>query len=207
MAIVRLDGLLQRAEIPVMRIFPNSSVFCLAAALFCTLPFEAAAEIDILSNDRLIEAAKANDLTSAEALLLRKHNVDVRDENRRSALIIAALNGNEDFVALLLQFNARIKTADKFGNSPLYYAAAGNYVEVIEMLIKKKADQNVQNRQGLTPLMVAAGEGHLASVQMLLDAKADSSITDFTGRTAYDWAERNKRQAVIRFFKTSGIGS
>jgi ankyrin repeat protein len=55
--------------------------------------------------------------------------------------------------------------------------------------------------------MVAAGEGHLASVQMLLDAKADSSITDFTGRTAYDWAERNKRRAVIRFFKTSGIGS
>ena len=179
----------------------------LVAIIVSTLPVMAVAEIDLFSNDRLIEATKADDQTGAESLLVRGHNVDVRDENRRTSLFFAAIQGNEDFVELLLRFNPRINTVDKFGSSPLYYAAAGNNVGVIEMLAEKGANLNAQNRQGLTPLMVAASEGHLAAVQALLDLKADSTLTDFTGRTAFDWALRNNRQAVVRFLKTAGIGS
>ena len=187
--------------------FPKSMLSWLAAILILALPVAAVAEINLLSNDRLIEATKADDQTGAEALLVRGHNVDVRDENSRTSLFFAAIQGNEDFVELLLRFNPRVNTVDKFGSSPLYYAAAGNNVGVIELLVKKGANLNAQNRQGLTPLMVAASEGHLAAVQALLDLKADSTLTDFTGRTAFDWALRNNRQAVVRFLKTAGIGS
>lgn len=175
--------------------------------LLAALPGGATADIDLLSNDRLIEAVKANDIESAEDMLLRKHDVDVRDQNRRTALFFAAIQGNEDFVELLLRFNPKIGAVDKFGSSPLYYAAAANHVGVIEMLAEKDADLNQQNRQGLTPLMVAASEGHLEAVQILVELKADSTVTDFTGRTAYDWAVRNKRRAVIRYLKSAGFGS
>lgn len=171
------------------------------------LPSMALAEIDLLSNDRLIEATKADDLTAAEALLVRGHNVDVRDENNRTSLFFASIQGNEDFVELLLRFNPKVNAVDKFGSSPLFYAAAGNHVGVIEMLVEKGAPLDAQNRQGLTPLMIAASEGHLASVQILIDMKADSGITDFTGRTAHDWAARNNRRAVIRYLKSVGVGS
>jgi ankyrin repeat protein len=190
-----------------MGIFPKALFSWLVTILISMLPVAAIAEIDLLSNDRLIEATKADDQVGAEALLVRGHNVDVRDENRRTSLFFAAIQGNEDFVELLLRFNPRVNTVDKFGSSPLYYAAAGNNVGVIEMLAEKNADLDAQNRQGLTPLMVAASEGHLAAVQTLFDLKADSTLTDFTGRTAFDWALRNNRQAVIRFMKTAGIGS
>lgn len=175
--------------------------------LLAALPRGSNAEIDLLSNDRLIEAVKANDLKGAEDMLVRKHDVDVRDENRRTALFFAAIQGNEDFVELLLRFNPKIGAVDKFGSSPLYYAAAANHIGVIEMLAEKNADLNQQNRQGLTPLMVAASEGHLAAVQILVELKADSTITDFTGRTAYDWAVRNKRRVVVRYLKSVGLGS
>lgn len=190
-----------------MRILPNPVTAILAAVLLSTFPFGAGAEINLLSNDRLIEAVKANDTKSAEDMLVRKHDVDARDENRRTALFFAAIQGNEDFVELLLRFNPKIGAVDKFGSSPLYYAAAANHVGVIEMLAEKGADLNQQNRQGLTPLMVAASEGHLAAVQTLIELKADSATTDFTGRTAYDWAVRNKRRVVIRYLKGAGLGS
>lgn len=178
----------------------------LAAILFMTSPPGVRADINLFSNDRLIEAVKANDIKGAEELLLRKHDVDVRDENRRTALFFAAIQGNEDFVELLLRFNPKVGAVDKFGSSPLYYAAAANHVGVIEMLAEKNADLDQQNRQGLTPLMVAASEGHLAAVQILVELKADITMTDFTGRTAYDWAVRNKRRVVIRYLKSAGLG-
>lgn len=190
-----------------MRKFSNPVVTFLVVVLLATFPRGATADINLLSNDRLIEAVKANDLKGAEDLLVRKHDVDVRDENRRTALFFAALQGNEDFVELLLRFNPKIGAVDKFGSSPIYYAAAANHVGVIEILAEKGANLNKQNRQGLTALMVAASEGHLAAVQSLIELKADSATTDFTGRTAYDWAVRNKRRFVIRYLKSAGLGS
>ena len=148
----------------------------------------------------------AGALKAARHLETRCLIVDVRDENRRTSLFFASIQGNEDFVELLLRFNPKVNAIDKFGSSPLFYAAAGNHVGVIEMLVEKGAPLNVQNRQGLTALMIAASEGHLAAVQALIDLKADTEFTDFTGRTAYDWANRNNRRAVIRYLKSVGIG-
>ena len=179
----------------------------MAFLLLTISPLGASADINLLSNDSLIEAAKADDLKAAEDLLFRKHDVDARDENGRTALFFAAITGNEDFAELLLRFDPKIGAVDKFGSSPLYYAAAANNVGVIEILSEKGADLDQPNRQGLTPLMVAASEGHLDAVRVLVELKSDIAITDFTGRTAYDWAVRNKRQVVIRYLKSLGLGS
>jgi uncharacterized protein len=185
----------------------NPIARCLTVFLLSLVPGGALAQINLLSNDLLIEAVKADDLKGAEELLVRKHDADARDENRRTPLFFAVIHGNEDFVELLLRFNPKIDAVDKFGSSPLYYAAAANHVGVIKLLADKGADLNQPNGQGLTPLMVAASEGHLAAVQMLIQLKADAGVTDFTGRTAYDWAVRNSRRVVIRYMNSAGFGS
>ena len=189
-----------------MRICLISVTTCIVAGLIAIFPIGVAAEISLLKNDRLIEAVKANDLQAAEDMLVRKHDVDARDENRRTALFYAAIHGNEDFADLLLRFNSKIGAIDKYGSSPVYYAAAANHIGIIEILAKKGANLNQQNRQGMTPLMVAASEGNLAAVQILIELKADSATTDFTGRTAYDWAVRNERRFVIRYLKSAKNG-
>jgi ankyrin repeat protein len=190
-----------------MRILQYSMTSCIGLVLLAILSIGASADINLLSNDPLIEAVKADDLKGAEEMLQRQHDVDVRDENGQTALFFAAIRGNEDFVEMLLRFNPKIGAVDKFGSSPLYYAAAANNVGVIEILSEKGADLDQPNRQGLTPLMVAASEGHLDAVRVLVELKSDIAITDFTGRTAYDWAVRNKRQVVIRYLKSLGLGS
>ena len=189
-----------------MRDYLNFVPACFVASLIAIFSFGAAADLDLLRNDRLIEAVKANDLEGAEDLLVRKHDVDAIDENRRTALFFAAIQGNEDFAELLLRFNTKIDVIDKFGSSPLYYAAAGDHVGIIQIFAEKGADLNQQNRRGMTPLMVAAAEGNLAAVQILIELKADGTTADFTGRTAYDWAVRNKRRFVIRYLASARSG-
>ena len=163
------------------------------------------AELNLLKNDRLIEAVKADDLTAGESLLNQKHNVDVREQDGRTPLFFAAARGLEDFVDLLIRHEAQIDAVDKFGNSPIYYAAIGDHVGVVEILLEGGANVNLQNRRGMTPLMMAASDGHLATVQALIDAKADPSLTDFTGRTAWEWAQRGNRSHVLRYLKSAGI--
>ena len=87
----------------------------------------------------------------------------------------------------------------------MYYAASGDHVGVVEILLEAGANVNLQNRQGLTPLMIAASEGHLSTVQALIDAKADPSLTDFTGRTAWEWAQRGNLSHVLRYMRSAGI--
>ena len=191
-----------------MRLFRIPSIsFCTGLVLLAILPTGALAAMDLLSNDPLLEAVKDGYLQGAEQMLLRKSDVDVRDQNGRTALFLAAIRGDEDFVEMLLRYNPKIGAVDNYGSSPLYYAAAANNAGVIEMLVAKGADLNLSNRQGLTPLMVAASRGHLDAVGMLVELKSDVEMTDFTGRTAYDWAVRNNRMVIIRYLNSAGLGS
>jgi len=84
-----------------MRILQYSMTSCIGLVLLAMLSIGASADINLLSNDPLIEAVKADDLKGAEEMLQRQHDVDVRDENGQTALFFAAIRGNEDFVEML----------------------------------------------------------------------------------------------------------
>ena len=143
-------------------------------------------------------AVEGNSVSDAEALLARGANPNARGADGKTVLILAAAQGHEDMVGLLARHRAALDRSDKFGNTALYYAAAGNHSGVVEILIEAGAGKDKANRRGVTPLMVAASEGGLATVQALLDAGADPAVTDFTGRTAYDWAQRGGRGDAMR---------
>ena len=167
------------------------------------LPHVALSDTDLLSEDKLILAVIADDLDAAEDILAHKHNVDVRDRNQRTPLSLAAEGGKEDLAKLLVRFNARVNAQDNLGNTPIYYAASGNHTPVILTLIRAKANPNNQTRQGLPPLMLAASKGHVDALQTLLEAQVDPTLTDFTGRSALDWAVRNSRHFAARMLKTA----
>ncbi len=196
-SMTRLDGRPRRPQIPRMIAAPFRLVLVICALLAAPAS-GVRAEINLLSNDKLIEAVKANDYRTVEELLTRGHDANVSDENGRTSLMLAAASGYEDVAEVLVRNRAGLNAADKFGNSALYYAAASDNVGVIQILKKAGANINILNREGATPLMVAAAEGHIAAIHALLDAKADLSLTDYTGRTARDWAERNRRSAALR---------
>ena len=180
--------------------FARISAQVLHAALLAVLAFSAPsrAEIDLLSGGPLVVAVEGNSVSDAEALLVRGANPNALGPDGKTVLILAAAKGYEDMAELLVRHRAALDRSDRFGNTALFYAAAGDHAGVVEILIEAGAKKDKANRRGVTPLMVAASEGRLATVRALLDAGADPAITDFTGRTAYHWAQRGGRGDVMR---------
>jgi len=134
-------------------------------------------------------SAKAFDALMAA----RRLNVEARNAQDESPLMLAALKGNLDAVKALL---ARDADVNKPGWAPLHYAASAGtprHTEIIALLLEKNAYIDAASPNGTTPLMMAAHYGSLASVQLLLDEGADPTLKNQLGLTAYDFAMRVSR--------------
>lgn len=124
-----------------------------------------------------------------------KTNVEARNENDESPLMLAAIKGQRDMVQKLVARDADI---NKPGWTPLHYAASSGQVEIMKLLLDKYAFIDAQSPNGTTPLMMAAMYGSTASVKLLLDEGADIAMKNQQGMTAVDFAKRGNRPDAIQ---------
>ncbi|KAH9123274.1 hypothetical protein AeMF1_005690 [Aphanomyces euteiches] len=98
-------------------------------------------------------------------------DVDLQDIHGRTALMIAAKNGDVEIVNLLLQQEPLVDLIDENGESALFYAAKAGHVDVVESLLKALADLDLKNKDGRTPLDCVNVENKAAH------AREDSVVT------------------------------
>ncbi|HSW17997.1 MAG TPA: ankyrin repeat domain-containing protein [Ramlibacter sp.] len=120
-----------------------------------------------------------------------KTNVESRNRQDESPLMMAALKGQADLVAKLV---ARDADVNKPGWTPLHYAATGGHVAIISLLLEHHAFIDATSPNGTTPLMMAAMYGSAQAVRLLLDEGADISMKNIQGMTAIDFAVRGNRK-------------
>ncbi|XP_014781976.1 ankyrin repeat and SAM domain-containing protein 6 [Octopus bimaculoides] len=99
--------------------------------------------------------------------------VDDVDDDEITALQMAAANGQEQVVRLLLMRGAALDKPNMAGWTPLMQACRHGHTNVVALLLQNKADFNALNRLGASALTIAARGGHLQVVRMLLDAGAE----------------------------------
>jgi hypothetical protein len=80
------------------------------------------------------EAAERGDLTALEALRDKQTNIDARDAEGRSALMLAIEHGQSNAVSALLADGADPNAADSHGTTPLQAAMAGGQSAIIASL-------------------------------------------------------------------------
>jgi len=148
--------------------------------------------------DNIARAAAENDTAKVRQLVTSGSNPNETNEESRTGLHVAAINGNLSIAAILIKGRARLDITDKLGNTPLHYAADRNQIEMATLLLDASAAADPTNRNGVTPLMIAAGRGDLEIVKALLAKGANPSRTDFTGRDAVGWASDSRRPLVIQ---------
>lgn len=139
--------------------------------------------------------ALQNGSSKAFAALLASSqvNVEARNEQDESPLMMAALKGNLEAVKALL---ARDADVNKTGWAPLHYAASAGsrqHVAIIALLLENHAYIDATSPNGTTPLMMAAQYGSNEAVQLLLDEGADPTLKNQLGLTAADFALRVSR--------------
>jgi ankyrin repeat protein len=139
--------------------------------------------------------ALQNGSSKAFAALLASSqvNVEARNAQDESPLMMAALKGNLEAVKALL---ARDADVNKTGWAPLHYAASAGsrqHVAIIALLLENHAYIDATSPNGTTPLMMAAQYGSNEAVQLLLDEGADPTLKNQLGLTAVDFALRVSR--------------
>ena len=100
-----------------------------------------------------------------------------------TALHLAAKNGNDVTVQLLVRNGADVNAVNNVGNAALHVAANRGYASIVEHLVSKGADVNAANRVGNTALHVAANRGYASIVNILESAAKRSSAISITAQT------------------------
>ena len=151
----------------------------------------------------LADAASAGDLTKVKGCLIAGADVNAKNGNGSTALMLASQEGHLTVVQVLLTAKADVDLKAGSGNTALLLAAQEGHADVVQALIAAKADVNAKRGGGVTALMMAAQNGHTAVVQALLAAKADVSATAY-GLTALALAEQHGHQDVAQLLKAAG---
>ena len=114
----------------------------------------------------LWSAAKANDVRALDRLLGEGLDIDARDAQGFSPLMLAALAGHDESFDFLLDRGADPNTADLGGNSVLMGAAFRGHVGIVRKLLAAGADPTLPNHAGLDAhgFALTVGRSEVASL-------------------------------------------
>ncbi|QDU07154.1 ankyrin repeat domain-containing protein [Gimesia aquarii] len=120
-----------------------------------------------------------------------------------SPLTMAAENGDEDMVRLLLEWGADVNRANGHGDYPLYYAAWSGDLPTAQLLLQEGADPVALSGER-SALHIAAMMGQLEVIDLLLDAGVPIDLADKQGITPLVAARISKNSAAIGYLLQKG---
>ena len=111
-------------------------------------------------NAQLILASRTGDLQKVKDLLNERAEVNTRDKDENTPLMISADKGHLKVVELLIDAGADIDAVDgHLGYTSLMKAADKTRVRVAKLLVEKGADINAKSKYGRTALELARVHG------------------------------------------------
>jgi ankyrin repeat protein len=178
--------------------------------LYCNMVGRFTVSPDSFSNSLFVGSFFGHE-SVVQLLLNERDDIDVKakDDNGRTALMLAAKGGYEAVVKQLLveRDDVDINAKDKSWHgrkTALMLAADGGHEAVVKLLLKERDEVNVNaaDRYGRTALMLAAKGGYEAVVKQLLVERDDVDINakdeSRYGRTALMLAAEYGHEAVIK---------
>ena len=153
-------------------------------------------------------------LWNSDSLLIQEvlNHTTEENEQRTTPLVIAARNGSEKVVSILLSnFNVDIEQTGtvKFDGytiekaTALWCAAGAGHFGIVKLLVQYGADVNHPTKTNSTPLRAACFDGRLDIVKYLVEHKADTSIPNIYKNTCLMIASYKGHHDVIKYLLES----
>ncbi|XP_005095515.1 ankyrin repeat and SAM domain-containing protein 6 [Aplysia californica] len=151
-------------------------------------------------------ACEQGDTDCVQALLEDGCEVDcVLDDEENTALQVAAANGSEQVVRLLIMRGAGLDKSNIFGWTPLLQAARYGHTNIVALLSQHQADLHAKTRYGASAMTLAAKGGHMQTVKLLIDSGVDvNGIGDGCEFSPLLLAAQHGHDAVLRVFLDRG---
>jgi ankyrin repeat protein len=128
-------------------------------------------------------------------------DVNLRNAQGETPLMLAALRGRLDWVQTLAARGARVHQTDESPAwQPIHYAASADAQgeALVVWLAGQGADLNAVSPNGKTPLMLAWAFGSVDAARWLMRQGARTDLRDERGQTAWDHAVRAGRADLAR---------
>lgn len=137
----------------------------------------------------IIDAIKHGaDIEIISLLLEYGADINVKDADGYSPLMIAVNQRNVELIKFLLQHGANINELTKDGKNVLFYAYANHASEeIIQILLDSDIDVNLKDKNDNLMLIDAIKDNNIAFVNSLISKKADVNLTDISGRSALSY--------------------
>jgi uncharacterized protein len=151
----------------------------------------------------LLSAIRAGDLAKARDLILSGADVNARDADGFTSLMIVAGSGQPQMVELLLNAAADVLILEpRMGATALHKAAQSGNREIIKRLLDNGAFVDQQSPVlGNTALMDAVLHKQEDGVRTLLSYGAKTSIRNHWDQTALDLAENDGLDSIARLIR------
>jgi ankyrin repeat protein len=135
-------------------------------------------------NKLFLESVTEGNASQAERLLKAGAELDAKNEDGNTPLVIAAERGHLEVAKVLIEHKADINAkAHMFGFNPLIMAASQGHGEMAGFLIDNGADVNATDPHGSTALMWAVIGKHHNVVKLLIAKGAEVNAGDNHGKT------------------------
>jgi ankyrin repeat protein len=163
----------------------------------------------------IVEVVRSGDVDSTCRMLSAGVDVDTRDSEGLTLLMLASGAGNLLMVRALVDAGADVNACDERGWTALMKAAYNaelnrGFADVAQALIDAGANIEAPIGYGVRPLMLAAGYGETAVVETLLRAGADVLARNEGGLTALMMVKQKHYVDVINLLheaeRDAGIG-
>ncbi|ROT81850.1 ankyrin repeat protein [Penaeus vannamei] len=144
----------------------------------------------------LLDLARAGDAEALQAALASLAPRATKDFFAEKPLHVAAEEGHEEIVKMLILGGVDVNGKNEKGSTPLHFAAQEGHEAAAEELIVKGADVNAKDEDGYTPLHLAAFNGHRAMVEMLIGKGAEPNAKGNGGSTPLHFAAQEGHEAA-----------
>lgn len=159
--------------------------------------------------NQFLLACKYENISSIEAMIADGFDIDAKNKQGITGLMVAAAENRPNVVKLLLKHNADPNIKSKLGVSALMFASArGSDIEIIQALIDAKSDVNLSIIGKETVLMTAVSQGEQISEAYLPIIELRKAGSDEQNESQLEQilsavAERNRENGESKVLMTA----
>lgn len=158
------------------------------------------AEITLGEATPLVKAVEVSNYSEVRNQIIAGQNPNSKTSLGKTLLMVAVMRADVKMMDLLKSLDADLNYADEHGDTPLIWAVRDRKIEGLTWLINHNVNLDATNSNGESALLLAAKLGFDREASQLLKAGADPTLSDYTGRTAKDWAATSRNPGLVKLF-------
>lgn len=135
------------------------------------------------AKDSLLEAAGRGDLAAVNRLIAAKADLEQRDGQRQTPLLLAVAGNHVGVAKALLAAGASPNAQASNQDTPWLLAGASGRTEIIAAMLPLRPDLTIRNRYGGNALIPACERAHVETAKLLLTSGIDVNHVNNLGWT------------------------